>query len=273
MTDLSVIIPTYNAKLQAQQTVAMLRSALDNAGLRSEIILVDDGSRPEEQPDALADGPAVRVILLERNRGKGYAVRAGLAAARGRVRIFTDVDLPYGTVAVMKCYDRLNLGGIDLVYGDRSLRESTRLSRLRKRRRVSSRVFRAVVSSVAGLRRADTQCGIKGIRGPVADAMVPVLTVDGFAFDVELFRCAEDNSLVMVPMAVQLTNNDTSTVRLIRDSANMLRDIMAIRARSRRGKYKLTGLSCPFDAFEADEKKSRFANGEKNLSLRKIFSL
>ena len=270
MTDLSVIVLTYNAKAHAQETVAMLRSALQNAGLRSEIILVDDGSRPEEQPDAIAAAPAVRVILLDRNRGKGYAVRAGLAAATGRVRIFTDVDLPYGTASVIKCYERLNRGGVDFLYGDRSLRESTRLSRMRKRRRVSSRVFRAIVSTVAGLRRADTQCGIKGMRGPVADAMLPVLTVDGFAFDVELFRCAEDNGLVSVPMAVQLTNNDTSTVRLIRDSANMLRDIMAIRARSRRGEYR---LSAPSDTFEADEKKSRFANGEKNLSLRKIFSL
>jgi glycosyltransferase involved in cell wall biosynthesis len=245
MTDLSVIVPTYNAKSHSEATVATLHSELETAGLPAEIILVDDGSRPEERPDPFAVPHTVRVVQLDRNRGKGFAVRVGLGAAAGRVRIFTDVDLPYGTASVIKCYERLNRGGIDVVYGDRSLPESTRLSRTRKRRRVSSVVFRAVVSAVAGLRQADTQCGIKGMRGPVAAAMLPVLTVDGFAFDVEVFRCAEDNGLVTAPIAVNLTNGDNSTVRLIRDSAHMLRDLVAIRARSRRGEYQLREIKPP----------------------------
>ena len=239
MIDLSVIIPTFNAKSRAKATVETLCSQFPASRLRTEIILVDDGSRIEQRPDQSSMPAGVRVLHNDRNRGKGYAVRSGLAAATGRARIFTDVDLPYGTEAILDCYERLESGNADIVYGDRSLPESKILSRLQKRRRLSSIVFRGAVMTIAGLRQADTQCGIKGLRGRVAAAMLPVLTVDGFAFDVEMFRCAKDNHLAIAPMPVHLVNGDDSTVRLIRDSATMLRDLLAIRARSASGKYRL----------------------------------
>jgi hypothetical protein len=103
-------------------------------------------------------------------------------------------------------------------------------------------VFRGAVFSIVGLVQADTQCGIKGLHGDVADAMLEVLTIDGFAFDVEMFRCARDNDLPMAPMVVHLANADDSTVRLVRDSAAMLRDLLTIRARSLRGRYQLGGF-------------------------------
>ena len=239
MINLSVIIPTFNAKSHAQATVERLHSRLAATGLRSEIVLVDDGSRAEERPDQASMPTGARVVQVDRNRGKGHAVRSGLAVATGRARVFTDVDLPYGTESVLECYEKLNRGDADFVYGDRSLPESRILSRLRKRRRLSSVVFRGAVLTIAGLRQADTQCGMKGLRGRVAEAMLPVLRVDGFAFDVEMFRCARDNDLTIAPMPVHLANGDDSTVRLIRDSATMLRDLLAIRARSARGHYRL----------------------------------
>lgn len=238
MPDLSVIIPTYNAKARASHTVETLHSRLASSGLRSEIILVDDGSRPDQRPDPAAMPAEARVIQLDRNRGKGHAVRTGFAAAAGRVLIFTDVDLPYGTDSVLKCYEGLDRGEADFVYGDRSLPESMILSALRKRRRLSSLLFRGAVFAIAGLRQADTQCGIKGFRGDVASAMLPSLSTDGFAFDVEIFRYARDNHLRTIPMAVHLANGDDSTVRLIRDSTTMLLDLLAIRARSARGDYR-----------------------------------
>lgn len=249
MTDLSIVIPTFNAKCRAQATVQALQARLAATDLHSEIILVDDGSRPAERPDPAAVPAGVRALQIENNRGKGHAVRAGLAVATGRARVFTDVDLPYGIDSILDCYEKLNRGDVDFVYGDRSLPESKILAPLRKRRRLSSLVFRGAVMTIAGLRQADTQCGIKGLRGHVATAMLPALKVDGFAFDVEMFCCARDNDLTTAPMAVHLVNGDDSTVRLIRDSANMIRDLLAIRARSARGRYRLEPVEiAPADA-------------------------
>ncbi len=238
VTDLSVIIPAYNAKDRAYETVRTLHTRLAGTGLRVEILVVDDGSRPSERPDQGQLPAEAHVVQLDYNRGKGYAVRSGLLASNGTRRIFTDVDLPYGAEALLSCYEALGEGA-DVVYGDRTLPESTAISRLRKHRRLSSAVFRVAVTAIAGLRQSDTQCGLKGLRGSVAEAILPLLRTDGFAFDVEIFRCAEDNGLSVKPMAVQLANGDGSTVRLVRDSASMLKDLLAIRGRSLRGHYRL----------------------------------
>lgn len=237
--DLSVVVPTFNARSRAHATAATLHARLGAAGLRAEIVIVDDGSRVAERPDASSMPGSVRVIQLDSNGGKGRAVRLGLAASVGRARIFTDVDLPYGAESVIGCWERLNRGDADLIFGDRSLPESRSLSRPRKRRRISSVVFRGAVLSIAGIRQADTQCGIKGMRDWVAEAMIPRLHVDGFAFDVEIFRFARDNHLTIAPMAVHLANGDDSTVRLVRDSAAMVRDLALIRVRASRGHYRM----------------------------------
>jgi dolichyl-phosphate beta-glucosyltransferase len=237
--DLSVVVPTFNARARARATAETLHAGLAAAGLRAEIVIVDDGSRAAERPDASSMPETVRVVQLDSNCGKGRAVRTGLGVSEGGARIFTDVDLPYGIESVVECARRLNHGDVDFIFGDRSLPESKRLSHLQKRRRISSIVFRSAVLSIAGIQQPDTQCGIKGMRDRVAKAMIPRLRVDGFAFDVEMFRFVIDNHLSTSPMAVRLTNGDASTVRLIRDSAAMVRDLALIRARAASGHYRL----------------------------------
>ena len=123
MIDLSVIIPTFNARSRAQATVETLQSRLAATRLRWEIVLVDDGSRVEERPDAATVPGGVRVLQIDRNRGKGHAVRSGLAVATGRARIFTDVDLPYGTDSILECFEKLDRGDADFVYDDKIILE------------------------------------------------------------------------------------------------------------------------------------------------------
>lgn len=241
--DLSIVIPTFNARARAHKTAEKLHERFSRTTLCAEILLVDDGSDEHQRPDASLLPEGVRVVQLEGNRGKGYAVRTGLLAASGRVRVFTDVDLPYGSESLLECYQTLIETGADLVHGDRSLPGSRVVSRLRKRRRISSVVFRVAVMTVAGLRQADTQCGLKGLRGDIVSRMLAVLQTDGFAFDVEIFRCAQDSGLIVRPIAVHLVNVDDSTVRLLRDSTTMLRDLMAIRVRSIRGGYRLGAVA------------------------------
>ena len=71
--DLSIVIPTYNAKVQAHDTANVLQSGLSAAGLQIEIILVDDGSRIDQRPEILNLPESARVILLDRNKGKWFA--------------------------------------------------------------------------------------------------------------------------------------------------------------------------------------------------------
>jgi dolichyl-phosphate beta-glucosyltransferase len=236
--DLSIIVPTYNARELATRSAQSLQAFLDGLGTRYEIVLVDDGSHSEDRPDPEQLPPTARLIQLDTNRGKGYAVRTGLLSARGACRIFTDVDLPYGMDSLLASYRIIAGGEADFVHGDRSLPASAPVAHPSWRRRLSSAVFRFAVSSIVGLEPTDTQCGLKGFSGEVADLLASTLRTDHFAFDVEIFRFARDSGLRVQPIPVRLVNEDVSTVRLLRDSLTMVGDLLTIRRRARSGHYR-----------------------------------
>ncbi len=245
LPDLSVVVPTYNALSLSYKSVTTLFDELAARPIDYEVILVDDGSAPENRPDKSKFPPNCRLVQLAENRGKGFAVRSGLVAARGRCRVFTDVDIPYGVEAILRCYEIIDGGKSDLVVGDRSIDGSSLGVPVSLKRRLSSAVFRRVVKTITSLPTRDTQCGLKGLSAAAAEAIVPLLRIDGFAFDVEMLRCAMENGITPQPMPVKLVNEDISTVRLLRDSVTMLLDLMSIHRRASRGGYrfKVSGAS------------------------------
>lgn len=117
--NLSVVVPIYNEI----KTLNTILQRIQATGLASEIILVDDGSKDgtRELLATLENTPNVRVILHPANRGKGAAVRTGLAAANGDVILIQDADLEYDPreyPALLKPIEEL---GADAVYGSRFL--------------------------------------------------------------------------------------------------------------------------------------------------------
>jgi glycosyltransferase involved in cell wall biosynthesis len=91
---------------------------------RSELIVVDDGSRADEAVTP-ADLPAgVILVRQERNLGKGGAIRSGVARARGAYVVFTDSDLPFSLEPIETTLAMLQ-SGADVVIGDRLHPESS----------------------------------------------------------------------------------------------------------------------------------------------------
>jgi glycosyltransferase involved in cell wall biosynthesis len=116
---LSVIIPVYNEK----NTIRELLRRVQAMKLASEIVIVDDGSKDGTR-DILAelDGKAnVRVILHEKNQGKGAAVRTGIQAAAGDVLLIQDADLEYDPREYPNLLKPIEEGNADVVYGSRFL--------------------------------------------------------------------------------------------------------------------------------------------------------
>ncbi len=92
--DVSVVLPCYNERDHVELEVKRIRAALDAAGMRHEVICVDDGSTDGTR-EVLQSIGGIRTILLPRNQGSGTARRIGTQQARGRVVVWTDADLTY----------------------------------------------------------------------------------------------------------------------------------------------------------------------------------
>jgi glycosyltransferase involved in cell wall biosynthesis len=117
---LSVVIPVFNEA----RTIDTLVSRVQAVPIDKEIVMVDDGSTDgtRELLARIAERHSnVRVILHERNRGKGAALRTGFAAVTGDVVIVQDADLEYDPGEYPKLLEPIVDGRADVVYGSRFL--------------------------------------------------------------------------------------------------------------------------------------------------------
>jgi len=233
---LSVVLPCYRSAVLAEESANRLAEFLTRVGMSYEILVVDDGGGDFAR-EAFADRDDVRLVRLERNRGKGAAVRAGMLAARGEVRVFTDVDLPYDLDLIVVMRECIVGQGYHFVIGDRTLPGSAYAEVTSGKRRAASALFSAFVGRLVTGGFFDTQCGLKALRGDLADLIFPLVQIDRFAFDVELVYIALKHRLDIKRIPVQLRNNQTSTVRLFRDSARGVADVFRIKYHQLRGHY------------------------------------
>ena len=240
--DLSIVLPCYRGAQIARRSVDVLTDYLPRTGLSWEVIVVDDGGGDFDAPD-WNDDASVRLLCLPRNRGKGAAVRAGMLAARGRARIFTDVDLPYDLDLFPVIAEYLLSRDFHVVVGDRTLPASSYALEVGWKRRIASGLFSTFVGTMVTGGFFDTQCGLKGFRGDIADQIFALARVDRFAFDVELLYLALSFRTDIKRVPVRLRNNDTSSVRLVQDSSRMFADVMRIKYHQLSRRYRSAELA------------------------------
>ena len=174
---LSVIIPVYDEEETVGEVLARVL-ALD---VDKEIIVVDDGSTDgtgEVLAQAAAENPeTVSVIKMEMNRGKGTAVRAGIAAAAGDVIAIQDADMEYAPEEILPLLEPIVRGETDVVYGSRFLgaRGGNILHYL------GNRVLTFITNVLYGTKLTDMETCYKIVR---ADAL-KALPLSAKRFDIE----------------------------------------------------------------------------------------
>ncbi len=235
---LTVVVPAYNEGALIGDTVRRIRNALaiiDEGGF--EVIVVDDGSRDTTAEEAGEAGAVV--VRLPANQGKGAAVRAGAAAARGRAVAYIDADLSYTPEQLLDLLEHVE-SGWDMVTGSRAHVDTRTLVAAGRLREVTGRLFNLMTYMVLLGRYRDTQCGLKAFRHDVAEVLFSHARLDRFAFDVELFHLAERYQLSLVEVPVTVSHSSRSSVRVAVDAWRMVRDLFRVRRWAGRGVYDLS---------------------------------
>ena len=238
---LTVVVPAYNEAARIGATVRALQKALGDlpdGGL--ELLVVDDGST--DLTATTAEEAGATVLRQGVNGGKGAAVRAGALAATGRTVAYTDADLSYPPDQIAALLERVEAGA-PFVAGSRRHVETVTLIRGRRLREVSGRAFNLLSRLVVLGHYRDTQYGLKAFDAEAATLLFGCGLVDGFAFDVELFRLAELFGIPIVEVPVRVSNVGSSTVQMGRDARRMIEDLARIRRWAGDGTYERRRLT------------------------------
>ncbi|MBI1194050.1 MAG: glycosyltransferase [Bacteroidetes bacterium] len=225
---LDLVLPCYNPQPGWAQRVIQ-SYAVVAAALRREpgLILVNDGSSFGVTADdlrALNEAiPRFQYLENERNRGKGFTLRAGVMLASADYIVYTDIDFPYTEESLLGVHAALK-GGAQVAAG---VKDEAYYQGVPALRRLISRVLRLMIRSLLRLEISDTQCGLKGFDRAGRSAFLAT-SIDRYLFDLEfLFLAYRQFGLKVQAVPVQLKPGISfSRMRpqiLVQEGANFLR--------------------------------------------------
>ncbi|MBI5449599.1 glycosyltransferase [Candidatus Gottesmanbacteria bacterium] len=186
---LSVIIPAYKQSKSIEQDIRQIDASLVHIKIPYELIVVVDGK--EDQTYARARKLVRKHIVVvgyEHNHGKGYAVRYGMARAKGDVIAFLDAGSDIRAEGVSMFLEHYRWYNADIIIG--SKRHPVSKVHYPFSRTLLSWGYQMVVRVMFGLNIRDSQVGMKLFRRKVLEDVLPRLLVKEFAFDIEILAVA-----------------------------------------------------------------------------------
>ncbi|KAJ3285522.1 dolichyl-phosphate beta-glucosyltransferase [Rhizoclosmatium sp. JEL0117] len=268
---LSVVVPAFN---EAARLPQMLNDTLDfldarfkrDKGHSFEVIVVDDGSSDgtAEIAREIARKRAcsqVRVLVLEKNRGKGGAVTQGMLVARGDMLLFADADgaTRFSDIELLeKALDKVSVANHGIAVGSRA--HMVRSDAVVKRSFIRNFLMHGfhtflLLLGISSIK--DTQCGFKLLTRRSAAEIFPRMHVEGWIFDIEMLLLATWHKIPIAEVPVTWNEVDGSKVNLLKDSVRMAIDLLLIRF------YYFTGLWNAFKALDTQELEEKLKGSKR----------
>lgn len=241
---LSIVIPAYNEERRLPPSLDRIFEYAPRCPIAiAEVLVVDDGSR--DGTVALVEAGVqsgkypsmLRVICNPCNRGKGYAVRHGMAEAKGDWVLSTDADLSSPIEETGKLLEAARRDRAVVAIGSRALNRALVKTHQPFWREYAGRAFNLAMRTIIGLPFLDTQCGFKLFRGDAAREIFPRQMEDGFSFDVEDLVIAQVRGLKMVEVPVVWSDVAGTKVGLFQ-GVKSFADLVRIRGRAAAGRYR-----------------------------------
>ena len=236
---LSIIIPAYNEERRLPTTLEKTRQFLGKQSYLAEVLVIENGSQDHTYHVAVEfarRNPQFRVIQEDR-RGKGSAVKRGMLEASGEFRFMCDADLSMPIEEVNRFLPALQ-SNYDLAIGSREAPGAVRYHEPIYRH-LGGRLINLVIRMLALPGLQDTQCGFKCFRATVAEDLFRSLTLNGMSFDIELLYIARKRGYRIAEIPIPWYFMAESKVSLIRDTFQMVLDILTVRRNDRSGIYRL----------------------------------
>ncbi|QIF04497.1 glycosyltransferase [Roseimicrobium sp. ORNL1] len=237
-----LVIPCFNESGRIAPFLTELCALAETLG-RISILVVEDGSTPEEQHrlsqlvhTIRQKYPFVREpLLLSSNLGKGGAVYAGWQAHQSEEWLaFVDADGACSAPETMRLARLLVEGqtSVDAVFASRIQMLGHRIQR-HLHRHIIGRIYATIVSILLEIPVHDSQCGLKFIRRSSYARVSPSLEVKDFGFDIELMAALTDSGAIVEEVPIDWHEVPGGKLRLFRDAFCMLNDVLEVRARRR----------------------------------------
>jgi len=237
-----LVIPAFRESKRLPPFLAELLAHLDRASLPADVLVVDDGSGPDEQRrliDVIATlrpqyARLLEPLCLAQNCGKGGAVRAGWEKATAEYDWvgFVDAD---GAIPATEVCRLLQLASNSTeptaIFGSRIRMLGKQIVRS-SFRHLSGRIFATLVGTTISPLVYDSQCGIKLVPASIYRRIAAWLAEDGFCFDVELLAALLAARAPVIEVPIDWTDRPGSKVSFIRDSARMFLGVRRIKERS-----------------------------------------
>lgn len=221
----SLIVPAYNEAERLSTTLPrMVREVVALFPPETaEIVVVNDGSSDdtaERASELLADFPA-RVVSYAQNRGKGYAVREGMLAARGAIRLFTDADLSTPLSEIPRFLEA-HRRGASVVIGSRK-RPGAKVDRRQPLLRESmGRVFTFLSNVLVVSGVTDFTCGFKSFTAEAAERVFPRIQLTDWTFDTELLWLVRRAGFSLREVPVRWEDDPRTRVRRLSATVHSL---------------------------------------------------
>lgn len=226
---MDIVLPCYNPPSNFIENLAQrfadIQRCYPNKAFR--LIVSNDGSTRnfgiKEKDALLSTFPSAIIIDNLKNRGKGTAVRAGIAASNAAYTLYTDIDIPYSLESMCEVIDR-TFDNIDVVIAVRNNSYYSKLTPLRKLMSHGSKLMNQVVLRIEN---TDTQGGLKGL-SPKARKIMLQTKIKDFLFDTEfIVLAARSNDTTIVNIETNLRDeivmSRMSIAVLMRESINFIK--------------------------------------------------
>lgn len=226
---LSVIVPAYNCKT-IHKDLKNIKKDLDGIRKDYEIICVVDGLKSKRDKTykraITAKSKTIKVYTYKKNKGKGYAIRFGMARAKGGTIVFIDAGGDLNPRGIGMALEHMKWYKADIIIG--SKRHHASIVEYPWQRKILSFFVQRATRFFFGLNVSDTQTGLKVFKRRVLVKILPRLMVKRWAFDLEMLAVANRLGFRRIfESPVEITHNFSSNVNF-KAVQNFIQDYMAI---------------------------------------------